>query len=104
MKPISDRIKERMKVPKDVRDIIKTENRRMNDILDEFSYNYEGTDMWEDTKKIRKQDILDLQDDDEDPYEDLGHGVMSYFRMIEAMACCFFVFTILCMPLYYYYS
>ena len=47
-------MKERMKVPKDLREIIKTEEKRMNDILSDYNYNYQGTDMWEDTKKIRR--------------------------------------------------
>ena len=47
-------MKERMKVPKDLREIIKTEEKRMNDILSDYNYNYQGTDMWEDTKQIRR--------------------------------------------------
>ena len=79
---ITDKMREKMKVPTDIADMIKTENRRMTDILTDFNYNYEGTNVWKDAKKIRKQTILDLGDLDTDPFEDLGHGVMSYFRMI----------------------
>lgn len=51
---ITDFMKERMKIPPDVRDIIKTENRRMEAILQENNYIYEGTDMWKDAKARRR--------------------------------------------------
>ena len=72
----SDALKEKMKVPKDVKEIMNTENRMMNNILEKWNYDYQGTDMVKDTKRIRKQTILDLVDKDEDPYEVLGNGAM----------------------------
>jgi len=47
---------------------------------------------------------MDLADEDEDPFEVLGHGILSYFRMIEAVVCVFFVCTILFLPTMYMYS
>ena len=93
-----------MKIPPDIADMIKTENRRMDAVLSDWGYHYEGPNLWTDAKKIRKESILDLGDLDTDPFEDLGHGVVSYFRMIEVMACFFFIMTFLFIPVFYFYS
>ena len=98
------KLKERMKLPKDLRKIIKTENEQMDHILNDFGYKYEGTEVMEDAKRIRRADVLEYLDDDEDPFEKLGHGVMSYFRMMESVVCSFLIFSILAIPLLTYYS
>ena len=47
---------------------------------------------------------MELADEDEDPFEILGHGILSYFRMIEVVICVFFICTILFLPTMYLYS
>ena len=46
---------------------------------------------------------LGNHDDDADPFDTFGHGIQSYFRMIESMICTFFVANILIAPLAYVY-
>ena len=60
--------------------------------------------MRKDAKRLHKQQIADLADEGEDPYEVLGHGVLSYFRMIEVSICVFFFISILFIPTMYLYS
>lgn len=39
----------------------------------------------------------------DDPFDILGHGIISYFKMIEYMICVFFICTILFIPTMYMY-
>ena len=42
--------------------------------------------------------------EDVDPFQSLGHGIQSYFKMIETMIYLFTVFTILFIPVFYLYN
>jgi len=33
----------------------------MNEILDKWGYDYQGTDMWKDAKRLRKEQVLELE-------------------------------------------
>jgi len=47
---------------------------------------------------------IGMEDEDVDPFESFGHGIQSYFKMMEELICVFFIISILFIPVMYLYS
>jgi hypothetical protein len=76
----------------------------LNKILKKFGISYQGTPYKKDAMMIQALEVINMQDEeDDDPFDVFGHGIKSYFTMIESMICVFFVASILVTPLCYFY-
>lgn len=81
--------------------MLKLEDDSLNGIISKENLSYSGTNPLEDAKKIYEEQMKGQGG--EDPFDIFGHGIISYFRMIESLICVFFVCSLLFIPVFYLY-
>ena len=98
----------KIKLPWKKAALLGMEEYSLNTIIEKENFSYTGTDLLSDIEKIHKEQmekaIKKEKDDSVDPFDIFGHGIISYFRMIESLICVFFVCTLIFMPVIYLYS
>ena len=83
---------------------MKAEDKFMDALILKENFAYSGTDILSDAKRAHKDTMRNnLTDDTEDPFENFGHGIQSYFVMIENMIKVFALCSLLFLPIIYMY-
>ena len=76
----------------------------MNALIQKENFAYSGTDIISDAKRAHRETMKNnLLDDTEDPFENFGHGIQSYFIMIETLIKALAVCVLLFIPVIYVY-
>ena len=84
----------------------------MTEIGELLHEKYAGTDVMQDVKQVYKKQIImklgkkvnqEQEDEVEDPFKVFGHGIVSYFRMMQLMMVLFVIMTLIFIPVMYYY-
>lgn len=92
------------KLPEETQAILEIENNLLNSILDKMKVDFTGTDFMKDAREIYNQEMIKkLGKDGEEieTFQSFGHGIQSYFKMLENFICMFFIFSIIVSPLIY---
>jgi len=99
---------------------IKVMDKRLDDVFEYYSKKYEGTNPIEDAKIIHAedkmkergviknpgQDVYHKVDKQQrpDPFDIFGHGIKSYFKMMEVLGLVMVIISILFIPVFTLYS
>jgi len=112
-------IRKKIKMKTKTLNKIKVMDKRLEDICDYYGKQYEGTDPIEDSQVINEQeklkdlgvyktpDMIHYQKlevgKQPDPFDVFGHGIKSYFRMMEMLMFVMVLISILFIPVFMMY-
>ena len=97
-------MKKLMEISPDVKEQLEAEDKFMNILIEKENFPYSGTDILSDAKRSHRDTMQkNLTDDTEDPFKSFGHGIQSYFILIETLIKVLSVCSLLFLPVIYQY-
>ena len=101
-----------LKLPKEVEEELKIENKQLNRVIKDCEQEYFGTHPVKDAKRLYRdlwKSRHGLKSEEEqkfevmsqkkyDPFDDFGHGIKAYFRLLKIMMNLFLALTVVFIP------